>query len=563
MSNENYNIDDILSEVKKRREENEKEIKERAAKQPAEQKPKAQAQPKAKPEPKAQEKPQPKAEPKPQEKPEEKAKPMPQEKPAPMPEKKAEKKPEAEQKKEEMIDLLDIAEDEEKAAELEAVQQEAEQQKAEKAKKEKVPRSKTQKILTSVIVVLLILVLTAGGIFAVKANDWLKIIANNSAGEDVTVEEWKGMNKLVESFDPIEEADAENVASLEDMVRQWYYNGAPCSSTHVLNVLLIGEDTRGEEIRDDKTRADAAIIASVNIDTKEIHLTSILRDSWAYWETEPGNEESGKFGKLNGAMSTGSLDVYINSVERLYKIDIDGFAIVNFTSFEKIINTLYKDGIELEITEDEINEINNHPGRYGKVKIKKTFEGDSGKVKLSGKQALAYCRIRHIDTDNARADRQKTTLMTIFNDFRDSSSSKKIKFINQLVPYVKTSFKKNEIIKIASYAFSHGWMDFDINSFNYPEVNVTGGTFNNEFLSNWVWRADFPADAYDMQKRIYGKSSITLAQTRVDVKRVRRTGFVSDGARPTYYTIDNENYQEETTIAPDHTEEDEEEESEE
>ena len=544
MSNENYNIDDILSEVKKRREENEKEIKEKAAA-----KPKPQPKAEAKPVKKEELKPQQEAQPKP--KPQQEA----QEQPAP--------KPESEQEKEEMIDLLDIAEDEEKAAELEAVQKEAEQNIDEKAKREKVPRSKTQKILTAVIVVLLILVLTAGGIFAVKANDWLKIIANNSAEEEVTLEEWQGMKKLVESFDPIEEADAENIASMEDMVRQWYYNGAPCSSTHVLNVLLIGEDTRGEEIRDDKTRADAAIIASVNIDTKEIHLTSILRDSWAYWETEPGNEDSGKFGKLNGAMSTGSLDVYINSVERLYKIDIDGYAIVNFTSFEKIIDTLYTDGIELEITEAEINEINNHPGRYGKVKIKKTFEGDSGKVKLSGKQALAYCRIRHIDTDNARADRQKTTLMTIYNDFRDSSSSKKIKFINQLVPYVKTSFKKNDIIKIASYAFSHGWMDFDINSFNYPEVNVTGGMFNNEFLGNWVWRADFPADAYDMQKRIYGKSSITLAQTRVDVKRVRRTGFVSEGARPTYYTIDNENYQVETTIAPDHTEEDEEEESEE
>ena len=37
-------------------------------------------------------------------------------------------------------------------------------------------------------------------------------------------EVWTGMDKLVESFEPIEEADASQIASLKEMIKKWYYN---------------------------------------------------------------------------------------------------------------------------------------------------------------------------------------------------------------------------------------------------------------------------------------------------------------------------------------------------
>lgn len=541
MSKDNYNIDDILSEVKKRREENEEEIKARAKEAGEETADVAEegsdtssAASEA-----------------PQEEGFEEESEVPQEEGS------------GEKAEGEMVDLLELAEEEgdgeEEGVSLAEIAEDAENAAEEEpAPPQKREKSKMQKILTAVIIVLVALILVAGGLFALQAADWLKTLQNNNDVTNVSQEEWQGMKQLVENFDPIYETEATELSSLEDMVKTWYYNGTPCSSSHVLNVLLVGEDTRGSEILEDDTRADAAIIASVNIDTKEIVLTSVLRDSWSYWETVPGDESTGQFGKLNGAMSTGNLNVYINSLERLYKIDIDSYAIVNFTSFEKIIDKLYKNGIELELTEAEIFEINNHQKRYGGVTIEKTFEGTKGKMRLNGKQALAYCRIRHIDTDNARADRQKTTLMTIFNDFKDASMTKQLQLIDKLVPYVKTGFSSNEIVKIATYAFTHGWMDFDVSAFNYPTVNVTGGIYGSEFFNQWIWRADFPADAYDMQMRIYGKSSITLAHLRVDTKRINRTGFYQDGARPTDYYYTNSAYGETTTLAKSEDEEEEE-----
>ena len=542
MDKNNYNIDDILSEVKKRRaaefskkpeeQANEPEQKEAPAADEtsdlkAEEAPESITQEVAKEEPFAEEPPK-------------------EEKPEMVNLFELAAKDEPVQEEEE----LELSEEPDRTVpEDELIPSKPDEPQPQPTKKKKKKKSKTQKILTAVIAALVTMIIAAIAVLAFTANDWINEIINNSK-DDVspteTTEEWQGMKTLVESFDPIKETEADEIASMEDMIKTWYHNGTPCSSTHVLNVLLIGEDTRGKNILDEGTRADSAIIASVNIDTGEVILTSILRDAWAYWETEPGKESTGQFGKINGAMSVGDIHCYMRTIEQLYKIKLDGHAIVNFTSFKAIVNAL--GGVDIEITADEIKEINSHPKTYGDVWITKKFDGDKGVQTLNGRQALAYCRIRHIDSDGARADRQKTCLVQIFEKAKKSSKTTQLKIIKELIPYVKTSFGKNEIIKIARYAFSKGWLDYDMITTNVPEMNFKGGNFKPEYGGQWIWKADFPADAYMVQKRIYGKSSITLAKVRVDVKKVKQTGVYADGARATTATYVNKNYKEESTV---------------
>ena len=433
-----------------------------------------------------------------------------------------------------MVNLLELSEKEEQP-------QEEEDKKDEKKSK------KSRKTLKAIIAALVVLIVAAIIFAVLYANNALKNITNTDPEQSIVTEsQWTGMDKLVENFEPIQETEATQLASLQDMIQTWYYNGVPCSSSHVLNVLLIGEDTRGDEILDDETRADAAIIASINIDTKKITLTSILRDTYSYWETEKGDEQTAQFGKINGAMSTGDINSYINCVESLYKIDIDNYVIVNFDSFESIIDTL--GGVTLELTDAEINEINNHKKRYGDVKIEKTYEGTHGKVKLNGKQALAYCRIRKLDSDNKRADRQKTCLIEVFNQVQDASTVKMLKVVNTLIPYVKTGFSKNEIIKIAKYAFSQGWLSYDTQMNTIPAARLNEKGAGGNYYGAWCWKSDFPQDAYNLQMLLYGKSSITLAQTRVDVINCEEKGFYRDTGSCVSSTIYNEHYGELTTL---------------
>lgn len=389
--------------------------------------------------------------------------------------------------------------------------------------KEKFSKTKKGKIVISILVILAVLIV-GGGIFAaIYINNALNQVSDNQENKPVTVEEWDGMKELVEHFDPIYEAPRSEISDLSDMAKTWYYTGKPASSTHVLNILLVGEDTRGTEIEDEGYRADSAIIASVNIDTGKITLTSILRDTYVYFELEEGNKESGRYDKINAAMSRGGLDCYIRTVENYFKINIDNYVLVNFDSFKTIINTL--GGVDIEMKAKEIKEINNHQARYGNVTIKKTFEGDEGVVHLNGEQALAYSRIRKIDSDNERANRQKTVLNELFKKAKSSSNVKLIELVTKLIPYVKTGASKQEILDMGTYALKHGWIEYDVQSFNVPEnfedaegvmqKTAVGGTYKGKSsISDWKWRADLPLSAKRVQENIYGKTCVVLNEDR-------------------------------------------------
>ena len=249
-----------------------------------------------------------------------------------------------------MVDLLSLAQNEEVI--------EPQREKVQPKVKEKVKFSKTKKgkAIITIIIILLVMVI-AGGVFAILyANNMLnKVTDDKSGAADYEMSTYyDGMDFLKEDFPTIKESSAGEVYSYPEYLKQWYQNGDPVSSTHVLNILLIGEDTREEKISD-ASRADSAIIVSVNVDTKEIHLTSVLRDLYVYYEVDG----KGQYGKINAAASMGGMKCYINTIERYYKIAINNYAVVNFNSFPKIIDAL--GGVSIKMTSREINEINNHP----------------------------------------------------------------------------------------------------------------------------------------------------------------------------------------------------------
>lgn len=562
-----YNIDDILSEVKQRRAEQESNLKAAPAPKAA---PKAAPvqtdanreayagklveellgpeKPAVKPEPKEKKTaaPQPpKAAPQPAPAPREKAEP--QQKAAPAPEAKRAPKPAApkadtadvpvqqvrrklqpppplepanlrHQATDEMIDLFSLSGKAENAPA-------AADKKRKSGKKQKDPnatpwrKTKKGKISIAIIVVLAVLIV-AGGVFAVcYVNGLLGKFTDDADDYQKTDTSYHGMDFLKENFPEIKEPSAADATTYKEYLKNWYKNGDPVSSTHVKNILLIGEDTREEQISD-TSRADSAIIASVNIDTGKITLTSVLRDLYVYFEA---NGE-GQYDKINGAASMGGMKEYIKTVERYYKIQIDNYAVVNFASFPKIIDSL--GGVTITITDREINEINNHPKRYGNVYIEKSYEGTEGKQKLNGKQALAYCRIRKIDTDNARADRQKTVLLQVFKKMKGSSTTELLKVVNDLVGYVYTGYSKKELVSLATYALSNGWMNYETQTFSVPTPDhARGGNYLigptqltpcGPSRGVWLWKSDIPQDAYDLQMKIYGKSNIKLAENRCD-----------------------------------------------
>ncbi|MGN0522121.1 MAG: LCP family protein [Eubacterium sp.] len=529
MEKESYSIDDILSEVKKRREENEATLKaadesqfsppenkevvfEITEEDPQTEEPEASEQEKA-PEEKPEPQPQITAEPEPEEQAKddveneishddgEEEEPQQEE-----PEKSEAEEEGAPQEEAEngMVDLLSLAGDDDSLITADNYREEPE--------KEKFFKTKKGKITLGAIIVLVILVIGAAVFGILYANDALnRITGDNEEYEKVTY--YDGMDFLQEDFPAIEELSANEIAGYKEYLKQWYQNGDPVSSTHVLNVLLIGQDTREEEISN-ASRADSGIIASINIDTQQITLTSVLRDMYVYYEVDG----VGTYGKINESAANGGIKTYINTVERYFKVSIDNYVIVNFASFPKIVDA--QGGVEIPLTAAEVYEVNNHQARYANTTLPDAVMGEDGeyeKVLLNGKQALAYCRIRYIDSDNARADRQKTVLLELFKKMKGAGTVDTVKVVNSLIDYVSTGYSKKEIISIGNTALKDGWLSFETVTTTVPDMeNAKGGQKFAVAPGNWIWKVDFPKDAQELQNKIYGKSNIELNENRAD-----------------------------------------------
>lgn len=532
MEKESYSIDDILSEVKKRREEQERALKKEASNK--EEKGADSPKPVAEKTAVTKEEPKPQAQKKQsalkmknevndsqEEKPEfdevviskdngetaQEDEEIPSEKEE-APEKEESREQTAEALPEEnegMVDILQLSED--------AAEQIIPQEQQDKPVKKKFFKTKKGKIVKAIIIILVILIVAAGVYAAIYINNMLNDVADDDSEPYQAVEYYDGMDFLQEDFPMIEEQSAYDVYSYKEYLKYWYQNGDPVRSSHVMNILLIGEDTRDEEISD-TSRADSAIIVSINIDSGNIYMTSILRDLYVYYEV---NGE-GYYGKINEAASNGGMNTYINTIERYYKVSIDNYAVVNFASFPKIIDAL--GGVEVALTDAEVYEVNNHQTRYGYVTLPQAqydAEGNPQKVMLTGEQALAYCRIRKIDSDNARADRQKTVLSELFSMMKSSGTLDAVKVVNQLSQYTKTGYTKKELISIGNLALRDGWLNYNIQTTNVPSTeNSQGGQYFSVSYNNWIWLADIPKDAYDLQMMIYGKSNIQLSENRPD-----------------------------------------------
>ncbi|MBS6628778.1 MAG: LCP family protein [Clostridiales bacterium] len=394
----------------------------------------------------------------------------------------------------------------------------------EPAPKKKMPKKKKRKIIISVVCVFLAMVIAAGGAGWWYVDGMLGRMSDaESPTRAETVEEYTGMDgpAVETNFDNVIYEDGD-VSTLKDMIKSWYLNGEPVSSSHVLNVLLVGEDTAGD--LDSDTRADSAILCSVNVDTQKIYLTSILRDSYGYWISEDSTDGEGEYGKINGASASGGIGQYIDTVEKLYKINIDNYVLVNFSSFPEIIDRL--GGVTINMSRAEVREINNNPKRYNypetiEVDGEYTYDETDGRytapVQLTGEQALAYCRIRKIDGDDARADRQKKVLTTVFNDLESSTITTMLSTVNTFSNYVRTGYSSREILQIGRYALKNGWLNYTMESDTVPCEECREG---GEWYSNWIWKVDYPKDAYELQMKLYGKSNIVLAEDRPDFKEL-------------------------------------------
>lgn len=206
------------------------------------------------------------------------------------------------------------------------------------------------------------------------------------------------------------------------------------SDTDIKNVLFLGVDARAGE-NGDESRSDSMMVISIDTKHECIKAVSFLRDTWIYIPCNDGKQ------RLNAACSYGGYSGVVDTIEYNFGIDIDGYVVADFTMFQSLVDGI--GGVKVDVTEEEANEVTSHPKRYGDVVL------ESGEQKLTGAQALAYCRIRKIDTDFVRTKRQRTVINSIINGVK-KKPYKIFKMANNCAKYIETDLTKSEIIKLGT-----------------------------------------------------------------------------------------------------------------
>ena len=151
-------------------------------------------------------------------------------------------------------------------------------------------------------------------------------------------------------------------------------------------------------------------------------------------------------------------------------------------------------------------------------------------VILNGKQALAFCRIRHCDSDAdvSRTRRQRQFINALIDEAKNISISQITPLLNTVIKYIKTDCSVSEIISLGTNAISDKWYNYEIASAAIPSEE-----HRLDYRGNaWVWIVDYPAAAKALQETIYGKTNIVLEADRVSAIDIMKNSQNTGTAAP-------------------------------
>lgn len=198
------------------------------------------------------------------------------------------------------------------------------------------------------------------------------------------------------------------------------------SEAGITNIALFGVDARDYDGGTFAGRSDAIMVMSIDNVHHKVKLTSIMRDVRVYMGD--GSPYDSGYDKLNHAYMYGGPEQAIRTINQNFGLDIQDYVTVNFSAMAKIVDAF--GGVNIDLTEDEISEINKNmyalaaespESMAGDVSTYAPLSAGEG-VLLNGDEAVAYGRIRAIDNDNGRVERQQEVLSALLS--KASSISK-------------------------------------------------------------------------------------------------------------------------------------------
>ena len=204
-------------------------------------------------------------------------------------------------------------------------------------------------------------------------------------------------------------------------------------------IAVFGVDSRDGNL-EKHTRSDVIMVVNINQKSGEVKLVSVYRDS--YLSTGDGH-----YNKINAAYEKGGHKQAVKALEENLDIHIDDYVTFGWSAVAKGINAL--GGVDLELSDAEFSMIN----AFITETVESTGIGSvhlehAGMNHLDGVQAVAYGRLRLIDTDFNRTARQRKIISLALEKAKQADAKMLISAATSLISEVSTSIGIDDVIPI-------------------------------------------------------------------------------------------------------------------
>lgn len=232
---------------------------------------------------------------------------------------------------------------------------------------------------------------------------------------------------------------------------------------HITNIALFGIDTTENSMNG---RSDCIVIVTIDKKMKEIRLSAVQRDT--YVEIE-GHGKT----KLNHAYAYGGASLAVKTLNQVFGLNINNYAVINFTNMEKVIDIL--GGIELEVSSAYRKEANIHIDALAWERgIKSDPIPGTGLQELSGMQVLGMLRARdNVGGTAARSAMHETVLTACYKKITKMSLVDYPTVAKELLSLVKTTLTSGDVTGLGSKIL---FADYEIRNAVFPlEVDQKNG----------------------------------------------------------------------------------------
>lgn len=371
----------------------------------------------------------------------------------------------------------------------------------EEIKKEK--KKKRRKGFFIFFIVFMSIILICGGVAAGFVFSKLGKI-NYDTPEQTTIsptQEFVEGEEEIIVFDDIDDATGNN---FKEILKNWATNGGQkMSDKSVINILLIGSDASAKsDYRvsvTDKGNTDVMMLVSINTSNETIKLVSFMRDSYTYMD------QFDRYAKLNAACANGGPGYLVETIENDYKIEIDGYVLVDFDSFVQVIDIV--GGVRVNVPAYVGESLNKGDCKKNPIPI-------GNNVLIDGEQALHFSRVRKTDADGdiSRTRRQREVINALIQKCKGASLGEINAVADAVLANVRTNISRKTILTYAAKAVTDNWASYTLSQTEMPD-KYTRASYMSASTA-WIWIVDYPLAAQTVQEFLYGKTNITLPENR-------------------------------------------------